>query len=531
MRFKELSEENIEYLRFVYFEDMGHEEKMEILSKKFQASKRTIRRWWKEELRLSEYNSSLPEQLKVAEKRELNKGTNVLLVTAAQNKTGVNTKFIENLKAYATYLEKDLGKKVEIVIAPTTYRNPTSPSETGGQKTEQWWVDEVIPYLHYGKLQFGDTIIATNTRVRPTAKQPLTSFEVLAKDNNLIIPHPKVHFKTLPRFRERPLRTMSTTGYITHKNYSSSKAGDVAEQHHSYSFVVVEKKKDNICHIPRNVKVKSDGSFIDIVFNVEDGKVNKINESEALVWGDLHASEVNDEIFDKTIKLHELLNPKKAIIHDAIDFSSANPHEVKDMYILKKKIREGKNLIEDEIEHCFDLLSLIKDTGTDVNVVVSNHDIFLDRLINDKNWKSDLYNSHSYLKYAYLQQTINIEDYGGIFGYLLTERFKGEIKYINYGESLPIMGYECGSHNDFGSNGSRASYKQSATYNMKQIGGHSHSPIIYDSYTGVGVTCNLHQYYNRRGISSWAYAHSVVHGNGKNQLLVFGDDMLISSLI
>jgi len=63
------------------------------------------------------------------------------------------------------------------------------------------------------------------------------------------------------------------------------------------------------------------------------------------------------------------------------------------------------------------------------------------------------------------------------------------------------------------------------------IHGHQHSPVLHNNVTCVGVTCNIDQYYTRKGLSSWAYAHSVVHENGKNQLLVFGDDNKISNLI
>jgi hypothetical protein len=63
------------------------------------------------------------------------------------------------------------------------------------------------------------------------------------------------------------------------------------------------------------------------------------------------------------------------------------------------------------------------------------------------------------------------------------------------------------------------------------IHAHTHSPILFNSVTVVGVSCNIDQYYTRRGLSSWAYAHSIVHPNGKNQLLVLGDDLKISGLI
>jgi len=104
------------------------------------------------------------------------------------------------------------------------------------------------------------------------------------------------------------------------------------------------------------------------------------------------------------------------------------------------------------------------------------------------------------------------------------------VRYINYGESLDICGYESGSHGDFGANGAKGSYKTFSRLNTKMIHGHGHSPVIHNGVTMVGVTCKLDQYYNRRGLSSWAYAHSVIHNNGKNQLLVFNDDLSLSVL-
>ena len=530
MKFKELTPEDIEYLTFVYHEDMKHKEKMEILTKKFSVTGRAIRKWWKEKLNLSEKLSTLPPQLVEAQNREIKESTNLILVTAAQNKTGINDKFLSNLKVYKSFLEEKHGRKVEIVIAPQRYRNPTNPTEDKLRKAALWWVDEIIPYLHYGKIQFGDVKISTDSRIRPTAKEPLTNYEVLAKDNSLVLPHSKIHFKTLPRFKNGPLRTMCTTGYITNKNYSDSKAGETAWEHHAYGFVVVEKKKDGTCHIPRNVKVKSDGSFIDLIFSV-DKEVSIINECDGLIMGDIHASEVNEVILSKTWDLMSKIKPKHTVLHDLFDGSTVNPHEIKDMYIQKKKIKENKFLIDEEIKHSFDIVRTILPHTDNVHVSLSNHDVFLDRLINDGNWKRDLHNSHNYLKYALIQQTKNVEEFGTIYGYLLNEEFEGEVNYLNYDDSLKIQGYECALHGDNGTNGSRGSYKQFSRLNTKMIHAHQHNPVMHNNVTCVGVTCNIKQYYTRKGLSSWAYAHSIVHYNGKNQLLVFGDDFMISGLI
>lgn len=529
-KYKELSPEDLEYLAFIYYQDMSHNEKLDILTNKFGVVGRTIRKWWVK-LDLNDIPSKLPKQLIECKDKEIDSDTDIIFYTSAQNKTIVNNNLLSYLEEYKSFILEKFNKKVQIIIAPSRYRNPTSLLESDKKKSDMWWADEVLPYLFYGKYYFGDCLISTDSRIRPTAKEPLTGYEVLAKDNHLVLPHSKIHFKTLPRFKDNPLRIMSTTGFITRKNYSESKAGETANEHHSYGFVVIEKKKDGTCHIPRNVKVKEDGSFIDMVYEVSDKGVNTINSSKGFVMGDIHASVINLNILNKSWNLIEILKPEKTVLHDVFDGSTCNPHEVKDLYIQKKKIKENRFLIDEEIEHSFDIIKTISDLGTKVYVSLSNHDIFLDRLINDGNWKKDLHNSHNYLKYALIQQTENIEEYGTIYGYLLNKKFEGEVKYLNYNDSLNIEGYECALHGDNGTNGSKGSYKQFSRLNTKMIHGHQHSPVLHNNVTCVGVSCNIDQYYTRKGLSSWAYAHSVIHNNGKNQLLVFGDDHLISDLI
>lgn len=529
-KFKELTPENIEYIKHVYHQEMKHVEKMEILSKKFDIGERAVRSWW-QKLDLRKLSSDLPIQLQKAQERTLNKNTKVLLVTTAQNKTAINKDFLNNLIAYKNYISNDLGKQTEIVIIPSRYRNPTNNIEDEKTKSEDWWEDEVNDYLFYGKVNFGDTLISCNSHISPTAKQPLDGYEILASNNHLVLGHSKVHFKTLPRFRDAPLRVMSTTGYITSKNYSKSKAGAVAFENHAYGFVVVELKENDVCYIPRNVKVKSDGSFIDITNSVSNNSVSKINSSTGFIWGDFHARQLNRDFFNESKKIVELLKPQKSILHDIFDGSTCNPHESKDMFIQRQKIVNNEHLVEDEIEECLSLIDEIKGCCGEVFSIESNHDIFLDRHINDAQWKKDLHNSPTYLKLAYIQQTVDLRKYGNILGYLIHERFGESVTYVKMGDSLYISDYQCGQHNDYGANGSKGSTKGFGRMNLKLIGGHSHSPMLFNNVTTVGVTANLKQWYNRKGLSSWAYAHSVVHDNNKNQLLVFNDDYSLSGLI
>ena len=532
VKFKDLTDENKGYISLIYYDyALNHSEKMEILTNKFGVKGRTVRRWWTK-LDLKKPTSGLPQQLIDARDRNIDSDTKILMVTSAQNETSIHRAQLAEMEAYANHWTKN-GKKTQIVIIPVRYRNPTTPTEDEKKKRDMWWVDEISDKLFYNKLDFGDTQIACDTHVSPTAKMPLTGFEALTDDNHLILGAFRIHSKPLPRFRGGPLRVMATTGTITRKNYSRSKAGDTASIHHSYGFAIIELNKDGTCQIPRNVYVTDDGSFTDLCYNVKDGKVTKTDGVEALVWGDIHKEIIDEHIYKQTQKLCKILKPKNHILHDLLDGARFNPHERKDIFVLRRKIIENKYLIQDEIDEAVDFPKDVLKTcgGKKVYIVQSNHDEFLDRHITDMNWKNDLHNSPAYLKLAYIQQTENLEEYGNIFGYLLYQKYGKRVVYLNYGSHLTIKGFNLAMHGDFGANGSRGNITQFKRLNTKLIHGHNHTPMIMDGVTSVGLTGQVEQYYTRKGMSSHANAHCLIHENGKRQLITFNDKGEISNLI
>jgi len=534
---KYLTEEDKDYIRMTYYdEEMCHEEKMETLGDKFGVKGRTIRRWWLEKMDLKQPSSRLPQQLLDARDRNIENDVKVVFTTGAQNETSFNRKQLASMNQYKTFLTDKKNKKTQIAVIPIRYRNPTTPTEDVKKTKDMWWVDELEPLLFYNKIEFGDVKIAADTHVSPTAKMPLTGFEALADDCHLILGAFRIHFKTQARLRNTPLRTMSTTGAITRKNYSSSKAGDTASIHHAYGFSIIELKNDGTCHVPRNIYVTDDGEFIDLCYKVTPEGVTKIDTTEAIVWGDIHNEIIDKNIYNKTKKLCKILKPKKHIIHDLLDGARFNPHERKDTFILRRKIANGKYLIKQEVNEALKFPKrVLKDCGGEqVYVVQSNHDEFLDRHITDMNWKNDLHNSPAYLEFAMIQQTVDLEEYGNIFGYLLNEKYdesKWNVDYLKYGDSLTVKGFNLAMHGDHGTNGSRGNITQYKRMNFKMIHGHNHSPTIMDGVTSVGLTGHLKQYYTRKGVSTHAYAHCLVHENGKRQLLVFDDNGEISDLI
>ena len=522
--FKTLTEQDKEHVISIYKSDMSHEKKVSLLSEQYGVTTRTIRNWWRY-LNLSDASNVDNKQLISAYNRVISPDTQILLVTAAQNKTAVNEEVFDGIKKYCEYINTVLNFKCEIIVIPTKYRNPTSIVETK-KMSDDWWSNVVDDYLYYNELHFNDVVINSFERISPTAKRPLSGLEPRVEKNHYIIGHPRMHFKALPRFKGYPLRCLLTTGYVTFKNYSLSKAGGIAKVHHGYGFVVVEKKNDTECYVPRLVKVNSDGTFTDIIYHYNGSSINKITSSLGYIFGDIHCQVLDEDKVKVSNELINIINPKYIVLHDLFDGYTLNPYEKNDYYIRRKKIRYGSYLIKDEIDKCLVFLDNLRQTHSNstICVIQSNHDDFIDKYINEYNWKLDLHNSDVYLKYAYLQQTVDVEEHGNIFGCILYDKFGDDIKYVKYTDSLEIGSYQCGYHGHHGANGTRGSLTQFTRINTKLIHGHVHTPEICDGVTTVGVSCKLWQYYNSRGMSSWAYADAVIHESGKSQLLVFDDD-------
>ena len=531
-RFKSLNLEERQFVRELFYSDTDFEERIRIGTERFNIHRRTLRRWWKK-LNCSKYgHRNWPLHLKEAADREIGDDIDVILVTSAQNETIVNSEMIHNMQVYADFIQTEYNLKAKIVVIPARYKNPTTPREASEKRADEWWDLSVRNLLHYGKYRFGDTIIAADTRISPTAENPLRGFEAMAAENHLILGHSRLHLETLPRFKDQSLRVMCTTGYCTRKNYSVSKAGDKGYIHHSYGFVVIEKRKNGTCLPPRQVKVKSDGSFIDWKFSVGNGDVEVINSCAAYVYGDIHHREMNADKMASSQEIVDSLNPQKIVLHDVHDGSTVNPHEKDDLFIRKLKIKQGLHLVEEEVNESLIFLAEFHNRNdAEIVVVQSNHDDFIDKYINKTNWKDDLHNSDAYLKYAMIQQTVDLRKYGNIFGYLVNSTTDGKIRYIKNIESLQIKGYECGYHGEHGINGARGSINSFKRINVKMIVGHGHSPKLKDGVLMVGVSCNLWQYYNSKGLSSWAYADAIVHNNGKNQLIIFDDRDLRFTLL
>lgn len=519
MKFKELSDKKIDYLKEVYYnKELGTFEQRAInLGNEFGVSERTIRKWWSEKLKLKEKFDQEPEQYIKAKERKFDKSKKRFIISWAQNNTPVHNGFLNNIKAYAEYIGADLH------IIAGRYKNPTSVW-SDKQEKEEFWDKSVVPYLDANRHDIHKFVsILSDIKIQPTAVNPMTGMQGVSGINSCIFGSPKVQMEMIPVLEGCAPKMMLTTGAVTKKNYTDSKAGKKGEFHHTFGFVIVEIKDEETFFVRQVTADDKNGDFSDLYYRVEKGEVFDINSVSAIVLGDLHYGHHDEEVLDSTLDLMEELIPENVVLHDVFDGNSISHHEMKDPFIQYGKEISGKNDLGKEVEDMLEGLNRFRQFKK-VVIVRSNHDDFLDRWLKNEDWKKQptFKNSRLYMKFSDLL----LEQYGkdpynvkGIIPALINERFP---KFITLGRSASykVKGWELGQHGDVGSNGSRGSLLQFRQLNTKIIVGHYHSPGRKDGAIAVGTTTKLRVGYNK-GASGWLQSHVIIHNDGRAQHINF----------
>lgn len=515
MKFKSLKDNDINFIKETYWNrDLTWDSRMKILMDFTGKSERTVRKWCSEKLGIKEKKDEdiISEQIKLAKQKEHDRSKRIYLITAAQNATSINKELWKNMQKYSEYLD------AEILVIPFRYHNPTSIKPNINKIDNDWWSDELVHHLTLKRLELNNSIqILGDVKIQPTAFSPLMGLEGMTGDYSCIVGHPKMELKTVPVLDEFKPKLMFTTGCVTKPNFTDSKAGKKGEFHFSSGFVIVEIKDDDTFFI-RQVSSKESGEFIDLNNHVKNQQVIKINEVEALIWGDVHVHSCNPEITDITLNdLCKKLYPKQMFIHDIMDSRSISHHNLKDPFLLYKMEQDGSNSLENEVDEMLDWLYQIRDYN--VNIVKSNHDEHIDRFLRETDWRkmSTPKNSLAYMKYATAILEGKAEN--GIVPYIITENFPN-MRCLTANDNIIVKGYLCSMHGHNGASGSRGSMSQFAKLSVKNVVGHTHSVSRVSGSCCVGTSTYLRLDYNK-GLTTWVNAHGIINKLGKFQHIIF----------
>jgi len=520
IKFKDLTEIEIEKFRLEYVNRLENNLTVEKLAIKIGndlgLSERTVRKWFKK-LNFKEKVEIEPEQY-VKAKTRVHDGTKKrFIISWAQNNTPVHTGLMKNLEAYAEFIAADIH------IIAGRYRNPTS-MWTNQQEESEFWVSEVLPYLDANRHDIHKYVsIMSDIKIQPTAVNPMTGLQALSGINSCVFGSPKVQLEMISVLEGNKPKMMTTTGAVTKKNYTDSKAGKTGEFHHTFGFVIVEIKNDDTFFVRQVTADDKTGNFTDLYYRVEKGEVSEVTKFAAAILGDIHYGHHDQDVLDTTLSLFERVKPQHVILHDVFDGSSITHHEIKDPFIQYGKEISGTNDLGKEVDFMLESLKAFEKFDN-VVIVRSNHDDFLDRWLKNEDWKKQptYKNSRLYMKMSdmlleqYSNDPYNVK---GVIPSIINQKFP---KFITLGRSASyrVKDWELGQHGDIGSNGSRGSLLQFRKLNTKIVVGHYHSPGRKDGALAVGTSTKLRVGYNR-GASSWLQSHVIIHTDGRAQHINF----------
>ena len=446
------------------------------------------------------------------------------VITSAQNATPVHLGFFNSLQAYCK------RNKAELIVIPFRYRNPTS-LWSKEQEHDEWWASEIVPYLYAKRKKLNENIeILGDIKVQPTAISPLTGLESISRGLSGIVGHPKLQLKVIPTPQNKLPKILTTTGTVTIKNFTDSKAGKQGEFHlvHGAAAVDIVGRKFHL----RQINALSNGSFVDLDTEYfPDGSWKKAPPALALVMGDTHVNSIDPKVDQVTFGKHgivETLNPETLIFHDLFDGYSCNPHHAGNPFINYIKHHANLNKVRKEVYQAIDYLK--SRVGKRFGVVISsNHNDFLKRWLMSCDWRQDPTNAEFYLETAHaIIQRMSMEKGGAFmpdpFAYWVNKcKDDFNILCLENGGVLQIGNIECGLHGDYGPNGSRGTAKNLSRLGTRIVTGHGHTPFIEEGHYRAGTSTHLKLEYNYHGPSSWLNSHVVIYHNSRRSILTVID--------
>lgn len=450
------------------------------------------------------------------------------VVTCAQNNTPVNETFFAALLRYVDYVG------AELIICPITY------NKSGFQQPAQdyhgddlYYVEEVKPYLNANQIDLGGLQVIGNANVLPTARNPLSSFESVTSNGiDIVIPATKIALKCVAALKNSTGKVMYSTGTVTERNYIMRKAGAVAATEHNIGALVID-TRSNPPFVRQLEQMEGFDGFYDEKILYTSQGVSYNHNPAALQFGDVHAEKAERKQLEEANNLIKYYNPEHLLLHDVLDFSSRNHHNIKDPHFVFEQTQAG-NTVAGDLKMVAKAVDSFVESGTEgrnvdnattVHIVESNHDLAINTWLKNTDFKADPVNALTYLRcttalYEHIES--RVKRYFNMLQFAYKKIGKGKyadlIRFHEVDESLMIAGVEMGCHGHTGVNGSRGSPMQFRGLGIAMNTGHTHTPSICGKCYTAGVLGALDMGYNV-GPGSWKHANIITYPNGQRQIL------------
>lgn len=488
-----------------------------------------------------------------AVKRPLPKGKSVAryILTSAQNNTHPHREGLQNILAYAKWLNKRPGDSCEFMVGTFSYQTDAYGAKAvkrGAYRPtgDLWYDPELIPHFCDESVQLAPGLIwCGEMNILPTAINPLNGFADYNGRNSNIFPHAKHAMESVASLADEATKFNYTTGCITLRNYIQKRAGIIAERKHAYGALIVEVDSAGNWYV-RQLHIGDNGEIYDIGPSgfrgvcVTGGEVSAIPTKaaptttylEAISWGDIHAAEMDlavRELGWSRGGMVDQLAPRKQFMHDVFSMRSRSHHEIANFHRTYEKFANGEGSVEDEVTITADFMREAFRPWCETIVVRSNHDRHLDRWLNEAKIERDPLNAKYYTRLQF--QILNAIDSGNrdfnVLEWALRNAEGGipaEIRFLGEDESYVICkhvsgGIECGLHGDLGPNGGRGSTQSLMKLGRPANKAHDHMATIRGPVYSAGA-CSLSFPY-MRGPHAHSVSHILTFENGARQIVTF----------
>jgi hypothetical protein len=459
------------------------------------------------------------------------------ILTSAQNNTYVYDKVWDNILALAKFYD------AEILVGTYSYNQnafgelAVKRGKAKKQEKELWYDPKLKDYFCDHRKQLANGLVwCGEYNALPTAVNPLAGLESYSGRQSAIFPHAKLAMRSIATMQDAGTKLNYTTGTVTEKNYIQKRAGTIAEFHHVYGGLLVEVDHEGHWWV-RQLNADTDTADIqDLDVLVHDGVVTTGNRVEAITWGDIHATIIDEKVVDASLSMLDTLKPKYQFFHDVLEGSSINHHVKDNPHFKFYNWLRGLHRVEEELKRTAAVLDRYARPNTKAVAVDSNHDDpWIQRWLRDHDFRKDPANAELYLeaqRYMYRQlregknsgklpRDINmaawaLQHFGGL---------KSDIQFLIADQSFFICGdkIECGMHGHLGPNGRYGSPENLSKMGRRSNTAHTHYAGIYDGLYVAGTSTKFRWDYNR-GPSNWTHSHIVTYPNGKRAIVTIYAD-------
>lgn len=428
--------------------------------------------------------------------------------TWAQNDTPVHARFWRNLTTYAEHC----GAELHVMLG--RYRHFNNPYADPDEHKKESWADELREYGHIAELELPSEVVCRfDVRITPTASDPLSGMQLFGKGKSTIFGHPRFHARCFPTGTRTYPKLQYTTGACTIENYSATKVGAKAHEHHIFGFVIVE--FDGKYFHMRHVNARSsDGAFIDSARGkeVRNGKVRRCPPAQALRVGDSHAHEQYEPAIVATEQMRDLCRPERVIVDDIYSHSAAGHRLERDNYEFQLKKMNGPT-VSDELVQAWELIDRLKAT----DVMFSNHHKHLDEWLQNVDGRTDPANLEVWadcLARKCQAQHPAFEEWCRRYSTGLPDT-----RFWRRGEACIIGGVRH-DHGHEGVGGARGTPNQWRRLGCKVTTAHTHVPSARDGHYCAGHTSDpaKHSYCDATK-SGWMWANVMQDAYGKRQII------------